>query len=342
MPTPVANVAFRDDSGVTQDSPTVGVFEIRREARGVTAHPRREADRETEVSNSALAHLAQQERTRREVLHKSDLIPPLPDVVVRVLNLLNRADTDPSQLEGHLRFDQVLVAKMLGMVNSPFYGLSRRVGTVRDAIMVLGFRGLRSLILATSSAKFLARDFRCYGFADRGLWLHSITVAAGARVLARRLGGSSEMAEQLFVAGLLHDIGKMLLAPYLIEQRVAVVSGCSTIELEQHHIGIDHTEAGALVAAKWNLAPNVQEIIKQHHGVITPTPHAREIAIVSIANTIARGSRHGLAADYEPLTESIEPILENLEVPSDAWPEHRKAIETGMDAAIASMASFSS
>ncbi|MEZ5965729.1 MAG: HDOD domain-containing protein [Planctomycetota bacterium] len=294
------------------------------------------------MSNSTLAHLAQQERTRREVLHKSDLIPPLPDLVVRVLNLLNRADTDPGQLESHLRYDQVLVAKMLGMVNSPFYGLSRRVSTVRDAIMMLGFRGLRSLLLATSTAKFLARDFRNYGFADRGLWLHSITVAAASRTLTRRLGGSSEMAEQLFVAGLLHDIGKMLLAPYLIERRVTVVSGSSALEVEKRHVGIDHTEAGALVAAKWNLAPSVQEIIKQHHGDVTPSPFTKEVAIVTLANEVARIKRYGLAADFMPPQEPVDPVLQVLGITAENWPEHCDAAVQSMEIALASMASFSS
>lgn len=294
------------------------------------------------MTNSALAQLAQQERTRREVLHKSDLIPPLPDLVVRVLNLLNRADTEPGQLESHLRFDQVLVAKMLGMVNSPFYGLSRRVGTVRESIMVLGFRGLRSLLLATSTAKFLARDFRSYGFSDRGLWLHSITVAAGARTLTRRLGGTSEAAEQLFVAGLLHDIGKMLLAPYLIERRLGVASGTSAIEIEKRHIGIDHTEAGALVAAKWNLSAGVQEIIKQHHGDGSPSPYTKEIAIVALANDTARRQRHGYAVDYTPPTEPLEAMQAGLGITEATWVEHRDAMVQSMDIALASMASFSS
>ena len=98
---------------------------------------------------SPLANIAQQERMRREILHKSDLIPPLPELVVRILALLNKQDTEPKELEENLEQDQVLVAKMLAMVNSPFYGLNRSITNIRDAIMVLGFRGLRSLILAS-------------------------------------------------------------------------------------------------------------------------------------------------------------------------------------------------
>ncbi len=307
----------------------------------VSVQSRTTPGREQLVTHSTLAHLAQQERTRREILHKSDLIPPLPDVVVRVMGLLNKAETDPAQLESHLRFDQVLVAKMLGMVNSPFYGLRNRINTVRDAIMVLGFRGLRSLILATSTAKFLARDFRCYGFADRGLWLHSIAVAAGARTLARRLGGTPELAEQMFVAGLLHDIGKMLLAPYLAERRATVAPGQSAIDIERSTIGIDHTEAGALVAAKWNIATMVQEVVKQHHGDAV-VEHAREVAIVRTANAIACARGFGFAPDCAPPATPLEPLLSILGIDAAQWNAMQPEISTSMETALASMASFSS
>ena len=109
-------------------------------------------------------------------------------------------------LELLLQNDQVLVAKMLAMVNSPFYGLNRAVNTVKEAVMVLGFRGVRSLVLATSTAKLLQRDFGCYGHEPKGLWMHAVCVASGARSLAKRLGLPADDAEQLFVCGLLHDI----------------------------------------------------------------------------------------------------------------------------------------
>ncbi|HLU40324.1 MAG TPA: HDOD domain-containing protein [Planctomycetota bacterium] len=290
------------------------------------------------MSNPTLAQLAQQERTRREILHKSDLIPPLPDVVIRVLRLLDRPDTEPAQLESCLCFDQVLVAKMLGMVNSPFYGLRHPVGTVREAIMVLGFRGLRSLILATSAAKFLARDFRCYGFADRGLWLHSITVAAGARLLARRTGADAELGEQLFVAGLLHDIGKMLLAPYLTERRATVPPGAPGLEVERAVAGIDHTEAGALVAAKWNITPLVQEVVKLHHTADVGSASEREACIVQAADRVANalGFGHAPGVRAEPI-EAADAVLGRLGIAPDDRAAVRAELAEAMERAVATM-----
>lgn len=288
---------------------------------------------------STLANFAQQERARREILLKSELIPPLPDIVVRVLALLNRTDTEPAQIESHLRYDQVLVGKMLGLVNSPFYGLSRQVTSIKDAVMVLGFRGLRSLILASSTGKFLARDFRCYGFADKGLWQHSICVAAAARALSRKVGESTETAEHLFVAGLLHDIGKMPLAPYLNEKQIRIGNDQSSIEVEARVIGVTHTEAGALIAAKWNLSPMVQDVIARHHGG-AGDQHQRETAIIRIANESAKEARTGFMPDYTPFPEPLEPSLTTLGLPAAQWTELAQHIEEAMQTALRSMAGF--
>ncbi|HIE71620.1 MAG TPA: HDOD domain-containing protein, partial [Planctomycetes bacterium] len=115
------------------------------------------------MTQTSLNRLARQEKTRREILLKSDLIQPLPDLVARLLGILNKRETEPEDLESLLQNDQVLVAKMLAMVNSPFYGVNRSIRTIREAVMVLGLRGVRSLVLATSTAKFLKRDFGWYG-----------------------------------------------------------------------------------------------------------------------------------------------------------------------------------
>src|SRR5262245_11129537 len=250
---------------------------------------------------------ATQERLRRELLQKSDLVPPLPEFVVRLLALLNKPETEPQDLEFYLQNDQVLVAKMLAMVNSPFFGLNRTVRTIKDAVMVLGFRGVRSLVLATSTAKYLQRDFTCYGHDQKGLWVHAVCVASASRALARATRFSADASEQLFVAGLLHDIGKLLLVPYVtdaIRQRSAI-SG-STVEIERQLVGLDHTEAGALVSAKWNLSAEVQEVIKAHHDNRAPVG-ARAAAVVRVADAVA----HGRGLGYLPGRAPTEPVQQH-------------------------------
>jgi putative nucleotidyltransferase with HDIG domain len=293
------------------------------------------------MSHSTLQQIALQEKTRREILHKSDLIPPLPDLVVRLLGVLNKQETEPQDLERLLQNDQVLVAKMLAMVNSPFYGLNRTIRTIKDAVMVLGFRGLRSLVLATSTAKFLQRNFECYGHEPKGLWLHAVSVAAGARGLAKLCRLSADEAEMLFVAGLLHDIGKLLLVTYLGEATKCAPPGMSIAEHERHTVGLDHTEAGALVTAKWNLAVDIQEVIKAHHDVGVP-PANKSIAMVRLADAVA----HERGTGYLPGRAPREPVhaadLAAVGLNADSWLSMRDSLAAMMDEAVGALGNLSS
>ncbi|MBL8729843.1 MAG: HDOD domain-containing protein [Planctomycetes bacterium] len=286
---------------------------------------------------STLGHLAQQEKTRREILHKSDLIPPLPDLVAVVLSALNKQETEPQDLEQLMQNDQVLVAKMLAMVNSPFYGMNRTIRTVREAVMVLGFRGVRSLVLATSTAKFLQRDYSCYGHGPKGLWLHAICVAAGAKALARECKLGAEAAEQLFVAGLLHDIGKMLLVNYLADSGKRFDGVQSITEFERTTIGLDHTEAGALVTAKWNLASDIQEVIKAHHDAANGSV-ARAVAAVRLADAVAHEIGVGYLPGKAPAAAILPADIASLALSNEAWSAVRDRMAAQMDEATAALA----
>lgn len=291
------------------------------------------------MNPSTLGHLAQQEKTRREILHKSDLIPPLPDLVAVVLNALNKQETEPQDLEHLMQNDQVLVAKMLAMVNSPFYGMSRTIRTVRDAVMVLGFRGVRSLVLATSTAKFLQRDYSCYGHDNKGLWLHAVCVAAGAKALAKECRLGADAAEQLFVGGLLHDIGKMLLVTYLGDSGKRYDPKTSLCEFERTTIGIDHTEAGALVTAKWNLALEIQEVIKGHHEHLSG-PVSRPVAVVRLADAVAHESGVGYLPGRAPGADVLPEDLAALSLTKETWSAVRDAVAVRMDEAVAALANL--
>jgi putative nucleotidyltransferase with HDIG domain len=266
---------------------------------------------------------------RRELLQKSDLVAPLPDSVVRLLGVLNQPETEPGHLAEYLQNDQVLVAKMLGMVNSPFYGLNRTVKTIRDAVLVLGFRGVRSLVLATSTSKFLQRDYSCYGHQHKGLWMHAASVAAGAKWLGDQIGLDADEAEELFVAGLLHDIGKMVLAPFLNDALAGKTQALPiTAEIERQLCGLDHTEAGALVAAKWNLSVAVQEILKAHQDTEPARgSHARMLACVRIADHIAHQLQIGYLPGLQPTAQDIQADLDLLGIGAEAhWIEIRNQL----------------
>ena len=289
------------------------------------------------MTQSALNQLAVQEKTRREILHKSELIPPLPDLVVRLLAVLNKPDTEPQDLEDLMQNDQVLVAKMLAMVNSPFYGLSRSITTIREAVMVLGFCGVRSLVLATSTAKFMQRDYGCYGHEPKGLWLHAASVAAGAKCIVRSCQMDQELGEQMFVGGLLHDIGKLLLAPYLTEKQCVIAKGQAIVEVERELVGLDHTEAGALVTAKWNLSQDIQQVIKSHHDPESAEVPPGGLAAVRLADAIAHERCIGYAPDQGPESVVHQADLAALSLDEHSWLTLRDEVAAHMEEGLAAL-----
>lgn len=291
--------------------------------------------------SSSLANLALQERTRREIVHRSELIPSLPDVVLQVLRLVNDKGAEIQQFEDLLKNDGPLVAKMLRVVNSPFYAVQSHVTSIGQAVMVLGFRSLRSLVLAASTANYMERDYACYGYKPKGLWSHAIAVASGSRTLAKFLRQSADLREEVFVAGLLHDIGKMLLAPYLTEAGAEFTDQhASSAEFEQQILGIDHQEAGALIAEKWNLSPMVREVLRSHHeDQCEDEDHRICHAIVRLSNHYAHVL--GIGSNIEPSTEApCAADFDTLGLDADSWDEATFEMKETIEASLQTLSNL--
>jgi putative nucleotidyltransferase with HDIG domain len=183
------------------------------------------------------------------------------------------------------------------MVNSPFFGLRREISRIRDAVMVLGYQNLRSMVIATNTARHMRQDFSCYGHEPKGLWKHSVSVAAAAKSLAAELGEEPPMGEEIFIAALLHDIGKMVLGTHLAQFPRETLDGFSSITAaEQELLGITHGEAGALVAAKWNLSPLVSVAAEHHHEGEPDAEFERYISIIRLADSLM----HEVGTGYSP------------------------------------------
>ena len=287
---------------------------------------------------SPLNDLALQERTRREILQRSETIPPLPEVVVRILALLNDSASEPAEVEEYLQYDHVLVGKVLAMANSSFLGLRRQVKSIREAVLVLGYSTLRVLVLASSATRMLRDDYSCYGHEERGLWRHALVVGVGARTLARLLELSDGDREELFLAGLLHDIGKTVLAPYLQARKVTISQATmSIVETELRTVGIDHAEAGALVAAKWNLSPTVQELLKHHHDAIETEGLKLPLAVLRTADALAHERGAGYLPGRAPAVQVLEEDRYHLALDDKAWSKARATLDEVVTAALAGL-----
>jgi putative nucleotidyltransferase with HDIG domain len=213
-------------------------------------------------------------------------LPSLPAVVMELLSSIENADVDISVLAKKVSYDQALTAKTLRLANSSSFGVQVKVTTIQQAITFLGFQTTRNLITAAAVTGCFPNG-RCPGFDDKAFWRHSIAVAACARALARRMRFNQDYA---FTAGLLHDIGRLVLVTTdpqayadVVEWRLRNDGGWQ--DAERAVLGLDHVEAGVALAEHWNFSDTMRQAIAFHHA--PETPGAGFLAtIVHVANAI--------------------------------------------------------
>lgn len=225
--------------------------------------------------------------TIAHVVDSVEDLPSLPAVVMELLGSIEQEHVDISVLAKKVSHDQALTAKTLRLANSPSFGLQVKVTTIQQAITFLGFQTTRNLITAAAVTGCFPSG-RCAGFDDKAFWRHSIAVAACARALARRMRFNQDYA---FTAGLLHDIGRLVLVTAdpkayadVVEWRLRNDGGWQ--DAERAVLGVDHVEAGVALAGHWNFSDTMRQAIAFHHAPDTPGAGFLA-AIVHVANAIA-------------------------------------------------------
>jgi HD-like signal output (HDOD) protein len=233
-------------------------------------------------------------------------LPPMPQVAQKALELIRDPDSDMESLAKILTLDEAMTSLILRWVNSAYYGLKYPVATVQQAVTLLGQRTLHSLILATSVASILARPAPGYGLERGELWKHAIGMAAGARLIAARLG--QQLSEEAYHAGLLCDIGKLAFEVLLrnIDLNLPEWQGQSFEELEHEHFGIDHATLGAELATRWRLPRNLVGAIAYHHQPAKATDGAVLASAVHLADAVVNTFGIGLGRDG--LQYTIDPV----------------------------------
>lgn len=235
-----------------------------------------------------------------EIVHRVEELPALPHVTYRVLTLTSDPRTSSSELADTITTDQVLTAKVLRMANSAYYGYARRIFSINEALIILGFSTVRNLVFAASVHNFMDQEFTGYILPKGDLWNHSMTTALLARLLSRNAG--FELHDKAFTAGLLHDIGKVILNTYMKERFSEVLETVNTqsvpfSEAEQRIFGFDHAQVGAKVAEKWNLPDELVEAIAKHHNPAGAKLNPRLTSVTHIADAASMSMGIGLGGD---------------------------------------------
>lgn len=252
--------------------------------------------------------------TPDDVLASLDELPSMPASVGEVIAACDDTDVTVGQLAQVVLRDQSLTASILKLANSAFYGHARTVSTIVEAIVLLGYSAIKSLAISSHTARLLNRAVPGYGLARGDLWQHSMSVAFAARRIAVEV--STAPVEEAFVAGLLHDIGKTVLASH----REAAFEEISRLAVERHvpfhHVeaevlGFDHAELGARVASAWSFPPQLEEAIRFHHDPVAATLRPRLACIVHVADAACMMFGPGIGADglaYEVSTYALETL----------------------------------
>lgn len=220
-------------------------------------------------------------------------LPTLPTALQEVSRLLELPNTTTDQVAKVISFDQVLAAKVLKMVNSPIYGFPGRIGTVKHALVLLGFNVIRGLIISTSVYDDMNR-------AMRGLWDHSVGCSLACGELARALGMKDP--EEYAVAGLLHDLGKVVSALQLPEAKARVDGVVKEqdlfyIDAETQVLGFGHDRINAWLAEHWNLPPAIREGMAFHHKPMSARIYPQMACVVHVGNFMARLFEYGSGGD---------------------------------------------
>jgi putative nucleotidyltransferase with HDIG domain len=241
-----------------------------------------------------------------DVIGKLQDLPSLPAVVMELLTSIDQEDVDISVLARKVSHDQALTAKTLRLANSSNYGLQVKVTTIQQAITFLGFQTTRNLITAAAVTGCFSAG-QCAGFDDKAFWRHSIATAACARVLARRMRFNQDYA---FTAGLLHDIGRLVLVSTYPAQYAEVLAwrsahDCELIEAERAVLGVDHVMAGVALAERWNFSETMRLGIAWHHE--PERAGAGFLAtIIHVANAIVHAL--DIAGEDDDLVPPVSPV----------------------------------
>jgi len=253
----------------------------------------------------------------KRISHSILNLPTLPTVAARLIDLVDNPKTSATQVGKLISEDQVLTARILKMCNSAYYGLGRDVTSVQQAIVLLGFDNVRELSLSVSVINAF-RNVQGSSLLDiNSFWDHCGYVGIASRFLAKRYAPG--LAGEAFTAGLLHDIGKVVLMEFLGKEfsKVLDINKERKEELyllEREILGVDHGEIGFWLGEKWKLPPNLCAVMQHHHHPEEEEEHQELVCLVALADLFVRIMKKGYSGNPAPPKISAQLIqcVQNL------------------------------
>ena len=247
---------------------------------------------------------------RDKVIKEIGALPAMSGSAAGVLSLLNNPDADAARIESAVKYDPGLTANILRLANSAYFAAPGMIGSIRQAVVRLGWKRVYQLVIASSVHAAMDRPITGYGLPSGEFWRHAIAVSVAAEDLARECKTSD--ADEVFTAALLHDVGKLTMGSVVEadfgEIENAVAQGASFEEAERQTLGIDHAEAGAQILEKWSLPAVLVSAVRWHHDPDRSDPTSALVDVVHIADVLCLMIGIGIGRDglqYKPSQAAI-------------------------------------
>ncbi len=229
-------------------------------------------------------------------------LPSIPDVVTKIINMVNDPNVDFKLVASEISTDQAITTNVLKLANSAYYSKGKEIETVEKAIVTLGIREVKDIVVVASTKQILDKSIIGYDLAKGDLWKHNVAVAMLSKKIAldkkQRL-----LADIVFTGGIIHDVGKTVIAIYVAHTFAEILDvvqaeGIPFPEAERKVMGYDHQEIGQFILKKWKFPDVLESIVRYHHEPSqAPEAYAMHTSIVHVANIICQMAGVGIGGD---------------------------------------------
>lgn len=263
-------------------------------------------------------------------------MPSLPTSVTKIMEICNNPTTSPADLNKVISLDPVLMGKVMKLINSAYYGLSKEVTSLVRAIIMLGINTVKNLALSTAVLGSIGKKANFQALNMDGFWRHSLCVGVTSKMVAKKRGIDQKQLEEYFIAGLLHDVGKVPLNNVLAEEYVAAMSLSdrnhhALYKSEKEALGFDHTEIGTLIVDTWKLGNDIRAAITEHHNPADYTGEHKDLLYtVSLANYFANINEIGFSGDRFP-EKPDDTVFSFLNISLDFLDEMEESIHEAIE-----------
>lgn len=225
----------------------------------------------------------------KEIIKNSKELSSLPEIYIRVSEILDDENSTADQIGHIVQTDPALASRLLKVVNSSFYGFPNEISTISQAVNILGRNPLRQLLTGTVLGSVFSRLSQSVFLMD-DFWQHSVHTAVIAKFCYQNI--SKARSDELFIAGLLHSIGRLVLAHQLPEktieiQRILDTSERSLTSIENEQLGFNHCDVGAAIMQQWGLPTILQVCAKYHLNPADTKEFKTQVWVIHIANALA-------------------------------------------------------